>query len=270
MSDLENISDLQDEVTIPAEVVPTEAEASDPAQVEDEVTEFYIEEEGGQTKAPNNFDDPAKRRAAFRDLKAKLREANKLVDKYKSESEEKDRIIEALKNRGSQPEMHDFEDTETFIAAYKEWDSAAGRSAAPPRETKQEKTAEAKSLVNEDNVMALKRGGISDYAEAEADVIDAIDLMGAPGVDVINGWRQLAEIADINAENAIYMISKNPSALDELNNCSSHREIAKILKRESSKLKTRPTKSTQTKPEPNVGSGAIKDSNPMSKYGSYE
>lgn len=101
--------------------------------------------------------------------------------------------------------------------------------------------------------------------------------MGFNADQAFSYLTSIAASADIDPSKAAYMIGRNPvKILGEINAINSGNvaadsiKIAKVLEREAKKLKTRKKNSVTTSPEPSVAMGAVKRSNNMANFGSFD
>lgn len=285
MSDLENMLDVENTNDQPTDAVAADVEATDSTPQEDatDQVEFFIEDEGDQESAPkNNFDDVEKRRAAFTKVKRKEREAQKkareLEAKLAQEQEQREALAAevARLSAGPKPTLEDCE-----------WDEGEYDRRKAEWESKQPKPVEKKEVQKSDDYEPdidaqfqlsegddkLEKGGIKDIKEKVSELSDIIQSkFGANPDAVFDSWAAIAEESgeDYNVSSARYMIARNPSVLDEIVKCRTPLGVNRILKREASKLKTRSSKSVDTQPEPDVGSGAVKKTDPLSAFGRFE
>ena len=234
MSDLENMSEVQDPNTQPVDAVAADTETTEatPQAEATERVEFYIEDEGGQDNQPNNFDDVAKRRAAFAKSKQKEREA---IETAKAEKAERERIAQELADlraqvsnvsRGPRPDPYDFESTEDFYKALDTWSSPQQAN-----QTQQQSQSQPQQQVNQPQVdynvefdyqesaNALASGGINDFSDKETEVKNHMQSLGINADAGINYIKNIAaQDGDIDSAKAIYMIGINPGVLQELMN----------------------------------------------------
>lgn len=262
MSDLVNESEVTEEVSQPADGVAPEAEDnSTEPQVDQAETEFVIEDEGDQETQPaNNFDDEAKRKAAFAREKRKRREEREKRERVERELEELKRW-KAQQERGPKPTLESCDyDEKAFEQKLTEWHQASGESKPQPAQSQaqpnqdHEPNYEAQFYLEED-AKKLKQGGITDYDEKLDNFKSTVQSYGVDPDQVLEGWATIArEDGTFSAANAAYMIGRNPDVLKEIGQQKTALGVAKILKREASKLKPRQRKTVETQPEPNISS----------------
>ena len=290
MSDLENMPEITEETTQPVEPVVgnTEAAEASPQADDTELEEFVVESEGDDNEPKEDTDnEEARRRAAF----AKRKKSEKAAkEKAKLEGERADRLekeLSDLKSRldksdkGPRPDPMDYSDTDTFYSDLDKWNGVSS-TASQPAATAQEgvKQAEADYAAEykfEEGSEKLKKGGVKDFDEKISLVKSSLADMGCDPEAAFNYLMSIAASADVDPSKAGYMIGLNPvKLLNEINSINSGNvaadsiKIAKVMEREAKKLKTRKKSSVNTSPEPNVSSGAVKRSNSMEKFGSFD
>lgn len=265
MSDLENMPEVTEMKTQPTDAVAAEVEVTEPTPQGDatEQVEFVIEGEGDQEEQPNNnFDDVQKRRAAFAESKRKEREAKAAAEAEKKRANELQKRLDALESkvgevtRGARPSPYDFDSDEEFDKAYDAWKGTA--KPQPVKQEEEEKQSfepdyDAEFEFNE-GAEKLKKGGISDFDEKESALSQELTAMNLNPEIVLSQFKRIGKEAGFNSANAIYMIGRNPSVLKELSQCRSELQMAKLLERESLKVKPRQHKAVETKPEPTINS----------------
>lgn len=285
MSDLENMLDVENTNDQPVDAVAADAETTDSTPQEDatDQVEFFIEDEVDQeTATKSNFDDVEKRRAAFAKAKKKEREAQKkareLEIKLAQEQEEREKLAAevARMSAGPKPTLEDCDwDQEEYDRRSAEWHAKQPKQVEkkePQKLDDYEPDLDAQFNLSEGD-QKLKSGGIKDVEEKVGELSETIQSkFGINPDQVFDSWAAIAEESgeDYSVSSARYMIARNPAVLDEIARCKTPLGVNRILKREASKLKTKPSKSVDYQPEPNVGSGAVKKTDPLSKFGRFE
>ena len=270
MSDLENMLDVDNSNDQPNEAVAAELEATSttPQGEATDPVEFFIDDEGSQESKPNNnFDDTAKRKAAFAKSKRKEREAvqkaKELEQKLENERLERERLAAqvAALSAGPRPTVESCGwDEQEFIKQNAEWESkqpkAVEKQATPAQVDSYEPDYDAQFQLSEGDEL-LKKGGITDVAEKASELSSILQSkFGANPDAVFDNWAAIAEESgeSYSVSSARYMIARNPSVLDEISRCRTPLGINRILKREALKLKTRSQQKLDTQPEPDIKS----------------
>lgn len=289
MSDLENMPEVTDDSAQPTEAVAAEVEATEatPQAEETEQEEFVIEGEGDQEEKPKD-DEVKKRQAAFAERKRKQREAEQKARQERERAERLEAELAELRSkigtmeRGPRPNPDDFYgDPEGFYKALDEWKGADKRQ----EKTEQQQTAPSyepdyqAEFALEEGSAKLKTGGITDFDDKVSAVKQTISQL-VPGSDpeaIFNGIISIAVNGGVDPAKAAYMIGLKPAEiLAEMNSIEAPTEAARafklksILEREAGKLKTRKKNSVDTQPEPSVRSGAMKKSDPLAAFGTFE
>lgn len=289
MSDLENMPEETNDFVQPTDAVAADVEVTEATpQAEDtEQEEFVIDGEGDQEEKPKD-DEVKKRQAAFAERKRKQREAEEKARQERERAERLEKELAELRSkvgtmeRGPRPNPDDFYgDPDGFYEALKKWEGGDKRQekveqqqAAPSYEPDYQA-----EFALEEGSEKLKTGGITDFDDKVSAVKESISQI-APGSDpeaIFNGLMSIAVNGGVDPAKAAYMIGLKPAEiLAEMNSVNAPTEAARafklkaIMEREAKKLKTRKKNSVDTQPEPSVRSGAIKKSDPLSAYGSFE
>lgn len=285
MSDLENMLNVENENGQPNEAVAADLEATSttPQGEATDQVQFFIEDEGTQESKPNNFDDVAKRRAAFAKKERQKREAQQkakeLEQKLAEERKERERLAAqvAALSAGPKPTIESCDyDEDEYHKRHSEWVAKQPKQIEEPVQNEKaddyEPDYDVQFTLNEDDKL-LQSGGITDVKEKVSSLSEILQSkFNANPEAVFENWVVIAEESgeDYNVSSARYMIARNPAVLDEIARCRTPLGINRILKREASKLKTRQRKPIDTQPEPDVGSGAVKSSDPLSHFGKFE
>lgn len=286
MSDLENMLEVENSNDQPTDAVAADVEetSTTPQGEDTDQVEFFIDDEGDQEEKPNNnFDDVAKRKAAFAKAKQKEREAKKkareLETQLAKERQEREELAAqvARLSAGKKPTLEDCEwDEDEYDRRKAEWESkqpkAVEQKEQPEQVEEYEPDIDAQFQLSEGDAK-LKSGGIKDVEEKVSELADAIQAKFGVNPEVVfDNWAAIAEESgeEYSVSSARYMVARNPAVLDEIARCKTPLGVNRILKREASKLKTRNSKSVDTQPEPNVGSGAVKKTDPLAAFGRFE
>ena len=280
MSDLESNQETIEEIEQPADVVTTEAEESSTSQDGNDDIEFVVDDAGDQEKTPEDNEE-LKRRAAFKRSKEKERKAKALQQEEKERADRLESELLELRaqvsdiRRGERPDINDFVDSNEFYAALDEWNGKnSEKKEAPsnPAPKDFERDIEVEYTVHQSSEK-LKRGGISDFDEKLKSLHEDISIIDS-SVDtkvVVDSLSKIAIDADVDPAKAIYMIAGNQFVLNEINEVGSNPiKVAKILKREASKLKERKKNPIDTAPEPDIGSGRVKKTTDLSTFGHFD
>lgn len=262
MSDLENMSEETTANDQPALVVETETEETvDTPHVDDtdQVTFVIEEDEGDQSNKPN--DEEAKKRAAFAKAKRKKREAQEQAAREKERADRLEREIAELRQQVTakpKPTMEGCDyDHERYEQELSDWYSSQSSTTTPsaPAQTTQQAPDfdpddEAEYIMHQGEEALRKQGsGITDYDDRKKSLADKIRAMNVDPEQVFNQWASLArEDGTYNVSNALYMIDRNPDAINEIAAQTSVIGINRVLKKYASKLKVQKKKPVPKEP----------------------
>ena len=263
-----NITEAQNEIIQPDEVVVTDSEVTEvtPQTEATEETEFYVEVEGDQQEQPNNMSE-AQTRAAWKEEKRKrkakadaLREQEILNQKLLDKMQELESQV-AKQSRGPKPDPLDYDTTEDFYKAYDEWQGKASNSVKPKVEDKPQNQG---VVLSEDQEWHLEKSEnklkeqLKDYEEAKKEVKSKLTAaFNLPSDNqIMEAIAQYAHTYDADPAKVFYALNKIPSKIDSLvNNRNNPAQIGRILRELDSKVKTRSKKAIDSKPEPVINGG---------------
>ena len=145
MSDsLENMAEMQNEVTQPVDVVVTDAEETSSPQTGDEEMELYIEAEGDQTETPKTNMSQEQAYAAFRKEKEKRQRKNEELEAAAKREKE---LLDRLANlegtvggiaKGAPPTLESCDyDEQLFAQKMQEYYAPKSESPKPVEQTNQ-------------------------------------------------------------------------------------------------------------------------------------
>jgi hypothetical protein len=265
MSDLENMAEMQNEVTQPDNVVATESEEVNQPQVNDEDTELYIETEGDQEEPKTNMSQE-QAYAAFRKEKEKRQRKNEELQKEKEERERIQRELDELKSavgsitKGAPPTLESCDyDEELYERKMQEYYAPA--QAKPESQAKNEQ----QPVSNQANDMAefylyQKEQELSkqipDYEQNKAELVEKMKQFGGSEQTIVH-LAGIANQAGVDIAKANIALNKVPGLLMELNQAAAtgnQFQVAEVLKKAASKVQTRQRKPLDTQPEPSINS----------------
>lgn len=268
MSDsLENMADMQNEVTQPDNVVATESEELNQPQVNDEDTELYIEAEGDQTedKPKNNMTEAQLYAAWQKDKKAKRQRTEEL----QREKEEKDRIqreldeIKAWKAEMSRvaPPTLESCDYDEQLFAQKMQEYYAPKS-EPPKQEAPKQTQEQKFNSDEDEFYLYQKESelakaIPTYNEEKAGLIKQFEQYGGGEANIAH-LSSIGRQKGVDVAKAFVGLNKNPSLVRKLAEAYGSQNqfaMADILVEAQNKVQVRQRKPLDSQPEPTIQSG---------------
>ena len=263
-----NITEAQDEIVQPEEVVVTDSEATEvtPQTEATEATELYVEVEGDQQEQPNNMSD-AQKHAAWKEEKRKrkakadaLREQEILNQKLLDEMQELKSQV-AKQSKGPKPDPLDYDTTEDFYNAYDAWQGKGNTSVKTKAEDKPQNQG---VVLSEDQEWHLHQSenklkdSFKDYDQAKEDVKSKLTAaFNLPNDNqIMEQIAQFAHTYDADPAKVFYALNKMPSKIDSLvSNANNPAQIGRILRELDSKVKTRSKKAIDSKPEPVISGG---------------
>lgn len=265
-----NMSEMQDEVIQPDDVVVTESEATEatPQAEATEETELYIDDEGDQQEKPKDERGmtATQEKAAWRQEREKRKRKNAEIEAFRKENEElKQRLERAEKlaieaAMGKKPVPSDFLDAQDYHDALEAYNQKQ-QEYNPKPQTQQEKPAQALQLSEDQEFHAYKsreelRKHFNDFDDAEKEVFDWVSTV-TPNSNpeaVKAGVIALTHLHGIDYAKAVYAIKKIPALKDRLASAPNQMAIMAIMKEAASKIKTRQPVKIDSKPEPTLSS----------------
>ena len=275
MSDsLENMAEMQSEIDQPNNGVAPELEGNAPPQGGTEEMELVIEAEGDQTEEPKDgLDEEAKLRAAIvkKDRQRKEERDKRIaLEKKLAEVSERVNAIE----KGPRPDPYDFDSKEEFYSALDEWEGKAAKAQKQDDQTSQNQTFQ--NSVDEQVYLELSEEKLTklvpDYAQQKSGLVEQFKQYGG-GEQNISHLTSIAKQTGVDVAKAFVGLNKNPSLVREINDAyakQSYAALAEVLAKAEQKVKFQARKPLDTQPEPDVGSGAVKSSDPLSQFGKFE
>ncbi len=255
----QDMTEEQNDVTLPDEVVATETEeGTEPQGADTDELEFVVEVEADQQDEPAKKGEPdfkaamkaerAKKKAE-RDAREK---AEREVAELRDQLQQQARMIAEVA-AGSKPKADDYYgDPEGYAAAVSEWEQKrkAVPTAAPKQESELVIDPEVQDAI-EESADTLRRALPSyDYDE------DALRrALVAQGRNPDVALAQLADLTygeELDYARTVVGLSKFPALLEKVLNAKSHGVLKRAIKEAESKVKVHQRKKIESKPEPTV------------------
>jgi len=265
MSDLENMAEMQSEVTQPEEVVATESEEITQPQGDDVETELYIDTEGDQEE-PKTSMSQEQAYAAFRKEKEKRQRKNEELQREKEEREKIQRELDELKTavgsmkKGAPPTLESCDyDEQLFAQKMKEYYAPSQQEPKVNAEVSQPQSSNSANdmaefyLYQKEQELAKQ---LPDYEQNKAELVEKFKQFGGNEQTMMH-LAGIASQANVDIAKANVALNKVPGLLMELNQAAATGNqfaIAEVLKKAASKVQTRQRKPIDTQPEPTINS----------------
>ncbi len=260
MSDsLENMAEMQNEVTQPNEGVAPELEDNTPPQGDTEEMELVIEAEGDQTEEPKDgLDEEAKLRAAIiKKDRQRKEERDKRIALEKELAEVSSRVNAIEK--GPRPSPYDFDSEEDFYSALDEWNGKGTKAQKQDDQPSQNQTFQ--NSVDEQVYLELSEEKLTklvpDYAQQKSGLVEQFKQYGG-GEQNISHLTSIAKERGIDVAKAFVGLNKNPSLVREINDAyakQSYAALAEVLAKAEKKVRLQARKPIDTQPEPTIPNG---------------
>jgi hypothetical protein len=268
MSDhLDNMAEVQSEVTQPVGDVVSNAELDGSPQTVTEEMELFIEAEGDQTQEPNHASQSD---AELHARWLKERDKRKKKEELRKAEEERANRLEAelaeLRKtvidvtRGSRPDPYDYGTTEEFYAALDEWNR---KGTNQPSQTQEQQQEQKSSPVNDEDEFYLYQKeqeiakSIPTYEQEKQGLIEQFKQFGG-GEHNIPHLSSVARQKGLNIAKVIVGLNKNPSLVRRINDAYSTQNpyaLADVLVEAQNKVRLQAKKPLGTQPEPTIQNG---------------
>lgn len=264
MSDsLENMAEMQNEVTQPNEGVAPELEDNTPPQGDTEEMELYIEAEGDQTEEPKDgLDEEAKLRAAIIKKDRQRKEERDKRIALEKELAEVSARVNAIE-KGPRPSPYDFDSEEDFYSALDEWNGKGAKAQKQDDQPSQNQTFQ--NSVDEQVYLELSEEKLTklvpDYAKQKEGLVEQFKQYGG-GEQNISHLTSIAKQAGVDVAKAFVGLNKNPSLVREINDAyakQSYAALAEVLAKAEKKVRLQARKPIDTQPEPTIPNGGAID-----------
>lgn len=265
MTDSGNMTEAQEEVIQPDEVVATETEeGTEPQGADTDEHDTSAEVEADQQDKPaNGAPDFKAAMKAERAKKKAEREAKEKAEREVAELREQlalqGKLIAEVR-AGAKPKADDFYgDPEGYVAAIAEWEK---KLSEVPEHKKPEQQQQSKPFVLDEDVeeyqissIATVKAVIPDYDALEDALSDQFKAMGR---DPELAFGQLADLAygeELDYGRIVAGLGKFPEMLDKVLSAQTPGVLKRRLKEAQAKVELPARKKMETKPEPSVQSG---------------
>ena len=268
MSDhLDNMAEVQSEVTQPASDVVSNAELDGSPQTVTEEMELFIEAEGDQNQEPNHASQSD---AELHARWLKERDKRKKKEELRKAEEERANRLEAelaeLRKtvvdvtRGSRPDPYDYSTTEEFYAALDEWNR---KGTVQPGQTQEQQQEQKSSPVNDEDEFYLYQKeqeiakSVPTYEQEKQGLIEQFKQFGG-GEHNIPHLSSIARQKGIDIAKVIVGLNKNPSLVRRINDAYLHQNpyaLADVLVEAQNKVRLQAKKPLGTQPEPTIQNG---------------
>lgn len=275
MSDsLENMAEMQNEVAQPVDVVVADAEETSSPQTGDEEMELYIEAEGDQAEEPKDgLDEEAKLRAAIIKKDRQRKEERDKRIALEKELAEVSARVNAIE-KGPRPSPYDFDSEEDFYSALDEWNGKGAKAQKQDDQPSQNQTFQ--NSVDEQVYLELSEEKLTklvpDYAKQKSGLVEQFKQYGGNEQNIAH-LTSIGRQRGVDVAKAFVGLNKNPSLVRELSEAYATQNpfaLADVLAKAEQKVRLQARKPIDTQPEPDVGSGAVKSSDPLSQFGKFE
>ncbi len=267
MSDsLENMAEMQNEVTQPVDVVVTDTEETSSPQTGDEEMELYIEAEGDQTEEPKTNMSQEQAYAAFRKEKEKRQRKNEELEAAaKREKELLDRLAKLEGTvggiaKGAPPTLESCDwDEQLFAQKMQEYYAPKSESQKPVEQTKQ--TAQQHSNDEDDFYLYQKEQELSKsiptYEKEKAGLIEQFKQYGGNEQNIAH-LTSIGRQRGVDVAKAFVGLNKNPSLVRKLSEAYATQNpfaLADVLAEAEKKVRLQARKPLDTQPEPTIPNG---------------
>jgi hypothetical protein len=267
MSDsLDNMAEVQSEVTQPDNGVAPESEVNAQPQGNTEEMELFIEAEGDQNQEPNGASQSD---AELHARWLKERDKRKKKEELRKAEEERANRLEAelaeLRKtvvdvtRGSRPDPYDYSSTEEFYAALDEWNN---KGTIQPSQQQQQEEQKKNPVNDEDDYYLYQKEqeiikAIPNYEQEKQGLIEQFKQYGG-GEHNIAHLSSVARQKGVDIAKAFVGLNKNPSLVRRINDAYMSQNpyaLADVLVEAQNKVRLQAKKPLGTQPEPTIQNG---------------
>ncbi|MEO0889110.1 MAG: hypothetical protein AAFX97_02865 [Pseudomonadota bacterium] len=271
MSDsLENMAEMQNEVTQPVDVVVTDTEETSSPQTGDEEIELYIEAEGDQTEEPKTNMSQEQAYAAFRKEKEKRQRKNEELEAAsRREKELLDRLAKLEGTvggiaKGAPPTLESCDyDEQLFAQKMQEYYAPKSESQKPVEQTNQ---AAQQHINDEDDFYLYQKEqelskSIPTYEQEKAGLIEQFKQYGGNEQNIAH-LTSIGRQRGVDVAKAFVGLNKNPSLVRKLSEAYATQNpfaLADVLAEAEKKVRLQARKPLDTQPEPTIPNGGRTD-----------
>lgn len=267
MSDsLENMAEMQNEVTQPVDAVVADTEETSSPQTGDEEMELYIEAEGDQSETPNEGATDAELHARW----LKERDKRKKKEELRKAEEERANRLEAelaeLRSqvgnitKGAPPTLESCDwDEQLFAQKMQEYYAPKSESPKPVEQTSQ--TAQQHSNDEDDFYLYQKEQELSKsiptYEQEKAGLIEQFKQYGGNEQNIAH-LTSIGRQRGVDVAKAFVGLNKNPSLVRKLSEAYATQNpfaLADVLSEAEKKVRLQARKPLDTQPEPTIPNG---------------
>ena len=267
MSDsLENMAEMQNEVTQPVDVVVTDTEETSSPQTGDEEMELYIEAEGDQSEEPKTNMSQEQAYAAFRKEKEKRQRKNEELEAAANrEKELLDRLAKLEGTvggiaKGAPPTLESCDwDEQLFAQKMQEYYAPKSESQKPVEQ--QKPSAQQHSNDEDDFYLYQKEQELSKsiptYEQEKAGLIEQFKHYGGNEQNIAH-LTSIGRQRGVDVAKAFVGLNKNPSLVRELSEAYATQNpfaLADVLAKAEKKVHLQARKPLDTQPEPTIPNG---------------
>ena len=280
MSDnLDNVTEAQEQVDQPTDVVATKVEeGATPTSADTDLIEIEVEEQGGQQTTPEQSIDwhkaMQKEKAAKRRKTEQLNAEQEKNNRLQKEIDELKAQINPIVN--PRPKRDDYYSDDEYDAAVDAYHQNNGNTQPKPQSETQQPEQFNEQAFEADYYLRHKEESLAKvYPKYEQDKSELLDKFNAIGgnAETFTFLSNIASQAKIDIAKANIGLNGSDTLFKELLSAAGGDNVfavADVLKRAENKVKFSTKKSIDTKPEPTINSKRAQLVNNLDQFGSFE
>lgn len=280
MSDnLENVTEAQEQLDQPTDVVATEVEeGATPTSTDSDLIEIEVEEQGDQQTTPEQSIDwhkaMQKEKAAKRRKTEQLNAEQEKNNRLQKEIDELKAQINPIVNPKPTLEQFDYDNDRYEKAVNEYYQNQSKQPSSKPQEVEQEQFNE--QAFEADYYLRHKEESLTKvypkYEQDKSELLDKFKAVGG-GDGTFTWMSSIALQDDIDVAKASMGLNNYDDLFSEFlraTNGNSVIAVAKVLRKAEKKVKFSSKKSIDTKPEPTINSKRSQLVNNLDQFGSFE